>query len=100
MKIEVRKGGLPLTRVRRTEVERRLALALARFADLVENVGVSFTRADAGCLCAIEVRLRRRTLRAQDTDPDLVSALDSASGRIARSVARARDRERAWDGNH
>jgi ribosome-associated translation inhibitor RaiA len=77
-------------------VQRRLGLALARFGDLVDTVAVRFTRTDTGSRCEIEVRLRPRSLRAEDTDADLIAALDRAGGRIARSVSRAVEREHAW----
>ena len=98
MRIHIRQSGVSLTRARRTEVARRLSLALARFGSVIDKVSVRFTRADAGSTCEIEVRLRSRGLRAEDTDADPVSALDRASRRVARSVARAFERHHAWGG--
>ena len=93
MRIEVGGRGVSLTRAQQERVQRRLGLALGRYGDLVDRVRVRFTRDGT---CAIEARLRARSVSAEDTDPDLMSALDRASSRLSRSLARALQREQDW----
>jgi ribosome-associated translation inhibitor RaiA len=102
MKIQIRQRGVALTRGQRGEMERRLGLALGRFSDLIERVSVGFargglTKTAPETTCDIEVRLRPRSVRVSSADRDPVSAMDGASGRISRSLARAVEREHAWD---
>ena len=46
--------------------------------------------------CEIVVELAPRTVGAEDTDVDLVAAVDNATARLRRSGARALEHERAW----
>ena len=97
MKIQIPEGDVDVTAVLRVHVERRLGLALARFADRIGRVTVRFSHADGGAgggtkRCRIEVGLRPRRLDVEDTDVDLFAALNHATDRASRSVARALDR--------
>ena len=94
MKIQIRKCDVDVTDVLRVHVERRLGLALARFADRIGRVIVRFSHADDDASgghkrCQIEVGLRPRRLDVEDTDVDLFAAVNHATDRASRSVARA-----------
>lgn len=93
MKVEIRERGVEVTEVLRAHVERRLGLALGRFADRIGRVTVRFSGANGrtgeqATRCRIDVSLRPRNVRAGDTDADLFAAVDNASDRLSRSVAR------------
>jgi ribosomal subunit interface protein len=104
MKIQIRERDVEVTARLRAHVERRLGLALGRFGDKVQLVTVRFSRAhepgNAVKRCQIDVGLRPRLLRAGDTDADLFAAVDHASDRVSRSVARALDLDADHDGVH
>jgi len=94
MKIQFPKCDVDVTAVLRDHVERRLGLALARFADQIGRVTVRFSHADgdpsgAHMRCRIEVGLRPQRLDVEDTDADLFAAVNHATERASRSVARA-----------
>ena len=98
MKIQIPKCDIDVTAVLRDHIERRLGLALARFADQIGRVTVRFSHADgqasdAHKCCRIEVGLRPRRLDVEDTDIDLFAAVNHATDRATRSVARALDWE-------
>jgi putative sigma-54 modulation protein len=99
MKIQILKCDVDVTDVFRVHVERRLGLALARFADRIGRVLVrlSYADGDAGGhkRCQIEVGLRPRRLDVEDTDVDLFAAVNHATERASRSVARALEQGRA-----
>jgi ribosomal subunit interface protein len=94
MTIQIPKCDVAVTDVLRVHVERRLGLALARFADRIGRVTVRFSYADGDASgghkrCQIEVGLRPRRLDIEDTDVDLFAAVNHATDRASRSVARA-----------
>jgi ribosomal subunit interface protein len=94
MKIQILKCDVDITDVLRVHVERRLGLALGRFADRIGRVLVRFSYADGDAngghkRCQIEVGLRPRPLDVEDTDVDLFAAVNHATDRASRSVARA-----------
>jgi ribosomal subunit interface protein len=93
VKVEIRQRDIEVTEVLRTHVERRLGLALGRFADRIGRVTVRFSGAadhmgEQATRCQIDVSLRPQNVRAGDTDADLFAAVDNASDRVSRSVAR------------
>ena len=92
MKVEIRERDVEVTEALRFHVERRLGLALGRFGDRIGRVTVRFSgpsgRGEA-TRCQIDVSLRPQNVRAGDTDADLFVAVDQASDRVSRSVARA-----------
>ena len=99
MKIQIPECEVDVTDVLRVHIERRLGLALARFADQIGRVTVRFSNgageADgAHKRCRIEVGLRPRRLNVEDTDVDLFAAVNHATDRASRSVARALERRR------
>ena len=94
MKIQIPKCDVDVTAVLRDHVERRLGLALARFAAQIGRVTVRFSHADGDAKgvhmrCRIEVGLRPQRLDVEDTDLDLFAAVNHATDRASRSVARA-----------
>ena len=100
MQIRIREHDVEVTEALRVHVERRLGIALGRFGDKIGRVVVrlSSARVDAGGLvkrCQIDVGLRPIEVRAGDVDADLFAAVNHASDRIARSVARALELQRA-----
>ena len=99
MTIHIRKCDVDVTDGLRVHVERRLGLALARFADRIGRVIVRFSCADDDASgghkrCRIEVGLRPRPLDVEDTDVDLFAAVNHATDRASRSVARALEQGR------
>jgi len=99
IKIHIRNHDVDITDVLRIHVERRLGLALARFADRIGRVMVRFSHAagegNAGHKrCQIEVGLRPQRVDAEDTDADLFAAVNHATDRASRSVARALEQGR------
>ncbi len=98
MKIRIQSRDVELTERLRLHVGRRLGLSLGRFGERIDKVSVHFTPADAprgepASRCRIDVDLRMRRLRVDDADPDLYAAVDGATNRMSRSVARALERE-------
>jgi len=96
MKIQISKSEVEVTDVLRVHVQRRLELALARFADLIGSVIVRFSLAAGDASgghkrCRIEVGLHPRRLDVEDTDVDMFAAVNHASDRAARSLARTLD---------
>ena len=96
-KIQIRNEDVDISDVLRIHVERRLGLALARFADLIGRVIVRFSQADSDGnvghkRCQIEVGLHPQRVDVEDTDVDLFAAVNHATDRAARSVARAVER--------
>jgi len=98
MKIKIRERGVEVTEILRAHVERRLGLALGRFAERIAGVIVRFSQASdqpggATNRCQINVGLRPLSVRAGDTDADLFAAVNHATDRVSRSVARALELE-------
>jgi putative sigma-54 modulation protein len=98
IKIRIPKSVVEVSDNLRAHVESRLGLALARFADRIARVSVRFSHADGDASgghtrCQIEVDLRPRRVDVQDTDADLFAAVNHATDRATRSVARALELE-------
>jgi ribosomal subunit interface protein len=99
MKIQIPKCDVDVSDVLRVHVERRLGLALGRFADRIGSVIVRFSHADGDAsgthmCCRIQVGLRPQRLDVEDTDVDLFAAVNHATDRASRSVARALEQGR------
>jgi len=102
MKIHIQNRNVEVTKILRAHVESRLGLALARFGERIGRVIVRFsdTNGRLNALdkrCQIDVGLRQRSVRVEDMDVDLFVAVDNATDRVSRSVARALEREHEWD---
>jgi ribosomal subunit interface protein len=96
VKVQIRERDVTLTAAMRVHVEHRLGLALGRFAGRIGPVTVHFSENDGGKHCQIDVGLRPKKVRAQDSGVDLLVAFNYASDRVSSSVARALDREQSW----
>jgi ribosome-associated translation inhibitor RaiA len=80
-------------------VEDRLTFALARFSERIAKVVVCFSgapdiRGTADKRCQIDVDIRPQAVHVEDNDADLLTALNRAASRLARSVARVVERDR------
>jgi ribosomal subunit interface protein len=100
IKIHIRKSNVEITDILRSHVESRLGVALARFASRIGKVFVRFTHADgersgSHTRCQIEVGLRPLSVDVEDIDQDLFAAVNHATDRASRSVARALERQAA-----
>jgi ribosomal subunit interface protein len=98
MQIRISDRDVEMTEALRVHVERRLGIALGRFADRIGRVMVRLSSAGIDAdgpvkRCQIDVGLRPLNVRAGDTDADLFAAVNHASARISRSVARALELE-------
>jgi len=98
IKIQIRRRDVEVTDVLRLHVEQRVGFALARFSDRIGSVIVRFSlldddRSGAHKRCQIEVGLRPQRVEVEDIDADLFTAVNCATDRATRSVARALDLE-------
>jgi ribosomal subunit interface protein len=85
----------------RAHIQRQITLALSVFGDDVASIVVKLSPGGvAARRCELEVGLRPRTVRVEDTDTDLFVAVDNAVRRLTRAVARALERERTWQDGH
>jgi ribosomal subunit interface protein len=103
MRIHIQEHDVEVTKILRAHVERRVGLALARFGERIGRVIVRFSHTDGhrsglDKRCQIDVGLRPRSVRVEDMDVDLFVAVDHATDRVSRSVARALEREGVWNG--
>jgi putative sigma-54 modulation protein len=99
MKVQFRERDVNLSKALRAHVQRRLGLALGRFAGRIGPVVVRFSDIGGDKRCQIDVGLRPRKVRVENTNADMLAAVNHASDRVSNSVARALDRERwDWDG--
>lgn len=95
MKIQIRPRGITLTRTQRVRLERDLYLLLARFGERIDQVIVQVSDGEVEPLtmCQIEVRLKPRILKVEDSDTNVFRAMEHAAQRVARSVSRALETE-------
>lgn len=101
MIIDLRTHGFSPTPALNAHVERRLGLALDRWAERIARVRVTVRdlngpRGGADKRCRVEIRLRGGgSVRAAAVDADAYAAIGAASRGAARALARALQRERA-----
>jgi ribosome-associated translation inhibitor RaiA len=75
---------------------------LGRFGEQIDRITVHLSNSEKGRdgskqnRCRVVVGLPRR-VKVQETDADVIAAVDRAADRAARKVARLLDRERAWE---
>jgi ribosomal subunit interface protein len=106
MKLLIRARKVALDPALHAHVQRRLDFALARFGNDVGQVTVTLSdaaeRGDGAIgRCRIDANLWPTPVSAEDENRDLFAAVTHAAHRLARSIARALDRERRWhDGSH
>jgi len=98
IRVQFRRTNVEVSEALRTHAESRLRLGLARFVDRVERVIVRFSHPDgegrgSHKRCEIKVVLRPEGVHVEDIDRDLFAAVNHATDRASRSVARAIERE-------
>ena len=100
MKIRIRSKLVEIDETAHAHLERRLEFGLGRFSPRIHRVNVQIVdingpRGGDDKVCRIEVRLLPTgTLFVADVGPDVYTAIDRATDRIARSVIRAIRRSR------
>jgi putative sigma-54 modulation protein len=99
MKVEIHAAHIDLTDALRAHVERRLDLALGRFAKHIRSVTVRLSdthgpRGGSDMRCGLAVGMRR-AVRVEETDTDILTAVDRAANHASSCVTRALKRERA-----
>ena len=106
MRIQIRARHVEVTEVLHAQVERRLGFVLGRFGARIGRVVVRFSdpnghRGGRDKRCQIDVGLRPSgRVQREDTDADLLVAVQRAADRVARAVARVLEQERHQEGNH
>lgn len=100
MNFELHSSRISVSESTRSYVERRLAFAIGRFADVVRNIAVRLEdvngpRGGVDKLCRIRVKLagERNPVIAEVVDVEIRSAIDIAAERAGRTVARQLDRK-------
>jgi putative sigma-54 modulation protein len=102
MRIQISKRNLDVNDALRAHLERRLGFALGRFGDRIDLVHVRLSdisghRGGPDWRCQLDVDLRAlgvgAAIRVDDSDADLLTAVDAAVARASRSIARAVERE-------
>ncbi|MBI5434432.1 MAG: HPF/RaiA family ribosome-associated protein [Planctomycetes bacterium] len=106
MKLQVHWNGLIATPTLREHLERRLTVALGRFGEEVGHVWARLAdlngpKGGIDKLVSLRVRGRRlKTLMVTDSDSNLCAAIDRASDRIGRAIARALDKSHGHNRQH
>jgi len=98
IRIQIRRRDVEVTDLLRSHVENRVGFSLGRFADRIGNVIVRFSLLEDDVVgvhkrCQIEVSLRPQRVEVEDIDADLFAAVNHATDRATRSVARALELE-------
>lgn len=95
MHVEFRIQNIDPAEVLRGYIERRLRFALGRFGDRVGQVTVRVTGSGNENECRITTELRPfGRVAVQESDPDLLAAVDRAAGRVGRLFGRELERAR------
>jgi len=101
MQLEIRATNFGLEPGVRNHIERRIMMSLDRYAPRVGRVEVVVTNMlGRNHVRQLQCRVLAKLLHAQDvvveqTDADLVTAVDRAAGRLKRTVRRYINRRRA-----
>lgn len=96
MQIEMHINNADVAKAFRSYVERRLRFALGRFGGRVGQISVRLCGdgpAEVRCRISTEV-LPFGGVAVEESDPDLFTAIDRATGRIGRSFGRELERAR------
>lgn len=100
MEIQLRSSHIDLDDTLREHVERRLHFSLARFGNHIQRVRVQMLdingpRGGKDKCCRIEIRMQGTPgVFVEDTDTDLLAAIDRAADRAGRAVARLIERSK------
>lgn len=99
MKLELHSSRVDISDATRNYVERRIAFALGRFADVIHSVivrleDINGPRGGVDKLCRVRVKLEKRKtpIIAEVLTDEVPAAVDMASERVGRAVARQLDR--------
>lgn len=101
MRLFLRSPGVDTSEALRLHLERRLHFALGRFGGRLGCVVATFAdengpRGGVDKVCRIVAEVRGTApVVIEDADPDLYAAVDRATGRLGRAIARGIARERA-----
>ena len=96
MKLRFHERGAKVSKSLREHVEGRLGLALGKFGERIGPVVVRFSAIAGEQRCRIEVGLTARMIQVEGLHGDPFEAVDHAISRIASTIARALEREHAW----
>jgi ribosomal subunit interface protein len=94
MQLEIQARDFQLTEALRAYIERRLSFALSSRYEQIQRIVVRLsdingTRGGIDKRCQIQVKLPRlRDIVIEDTESDLYVAIDRATDRVSRTVAR------------
>jgi len=101
MQIDIKTHGFPLTDALRSHAQRRLLYALSGFDEQIQRVVVRLRdingpKGGRDKLCRLQLVLTGRPdLVVEDVEADLYVAIDRASDRAGRTLARRLDRRKA-----
>jgi ribosomal subunit interface protein len=101
VKVQIRDTSFEPSNRLQAHLQRRVDMALDGLGQRVSRIVVRLSRAvpergGSATRCDIEVALRPRNVRAEETDVDLFLAVDKAARHLQRAVGRALAYERAW----
>jgi hypothetical protein len=103
MNIEIRVRGVRLTKAERAQVKLTLGLALGGFAAQLGRVVVSIQHgglatAPKDILCRVDVEVPPRKVQIDEIDSHMPLAVNRATHRASRSIARALQLQRRVEG--
>lgn len=104
MELEIRSQNLHVDEATETHVKRRLSFALEQFNSWITHVlvhleDVNGPRRGVDKQCRILVNIKGgKTIKVQDLDEDMISAINRAADRVGQVVSREIDRRREKKG--
>jgi ribosome-associated translation inhibitor RaiA len=93
MRVQIREGGVKVSKVLRAHVEQTVSLALGRYSDRIDKVMVHFADHGGETCCRVAVGLKARKIEVEGVEDDRFAAVIHAAERASKSVDRALDRE-------
>ena len=103
MKLDIRGKHVEVDAALNDQVETRLRFALGRFAERIHDVVVRLTDVngprggvDKRCQVTVTLKRSRRQVVVADLAPDIRVAVDRASDRLGRTVAREVERSHGF----
>jgi putative sigma-54 modulation protein len=104
MEVEIRNQNHPVDETTATHVQRRMEFALEQFNSWITHVQVHLedvngTRRGIDKQCRILVNIKGgKTIKVEDIDTEMVSAVNRAADRVGQAVSREVDRRREKKG--
>jgi ribosome-associated translation inhibitor RaiA len=98
MRIQIRLSGMKLTKTQRRRLEDRVGLGLARFGNRIAEVVLRLSdnkELPGMTSCQLGVNLMLSRMSVDHSDKDMFAAVDHVTNRMARTVARAIERQ-SW----